>query len=69
MTFAVYIIGHFGEDLKNINTIVTSAVLPYITKAVYFVMPNLSALDVKSAVVQKKRAGSYLPRGGCRRAK
>jgi|SRR5262245_7617551 len=51
MTFAVYIIGHFGEDLKNINTIVQSAVLPYITKAVYYVMPNLSALDVKSAAV------------------
>src|SRR5215510_4691271 len=30
MTFAVYVIGHFGEDLKNINTIVNSAVLPYI---------------------------------------
>ena len=51
MTFAVYIIGHFGEDLKNINSIVKSVVLPYITKAVYYVMPNLSALDVKSAVV------------------
>jgi ABC-type transport system involved in multi-copper enzyme maturation permease subunit len=37
--------------LKNINSIVTSVVLPYITKAVYYVMPNLSALDVKSAVV------------------
>jgi len=51
MTVAVYIIGHFGEDLKNINTIVRSMVLPYITTAVYYVMPNLSALDVKSAVV------------------
>ena len=51
LTFAVYIIGHFGEDLKNINPIVESMVLPYITKAVYYVMPNLSALDVKSAVV------------------
>jgi len=46
-----YKIGHFGEDLKNINTIVRSMVLPYITTAVYYVMPNLSALDVKSAVV------------------
>ena len=32
LTFAVYIIGHFGEDLKNINSIVKSVVLPYITK-------------------------------------
>jgi ABC-type transport system involved in multi-copper enzyme maturation permease subunit len=51
LTFAVYIIGHFGEDLKNLNAIVQSLVLPYITKGVYYVMPNLSALDVKSAVV------------------
>ena len=51
MTFAVYIIGHFGEDLKKIDTIVESAVLPYITTGVYDLMPNLSALDVKSAVV------------------
>jgi len=51
MTFAVYIIGHFGEDLKNMNSIVDSTILPYITKAVYYVMPNLSALDAKSAVV------------------
>jgi ABC-type transport system involved in multi-copper enzyme maturation permease subunit len=51
MTLAVYVIGHFGEDLKNINTIVRSMVLPYITTGVYYVMPNLSALDVKAAVV------------------
>ena len=51
LTFAVYVIGHFGEDLKNLNSIVKSVVLPYITKGVYYVMPNLSALDVKSAVV------------------
>ena len=51
MTIAVYVIGHFGEDLKNIDAIVRSSVVPYIAKAVYYVMPNLSALDVKSAVV------------------
>jgi len=51
MTFAVYVIGHFGEDLKNLNAVVKSMVLPHITKGVYYVMPNLSALDIKSAVV------------------
>jgi ABC-2 type transport system permease protein len=51
LTFSVYVIGHFGEDLKNLNAIVTSQVLPYIAKGVYYLMPNLSALDVKSAVV------------------
>jgi ABC-type transport system involved in multi-copper enzyme maturation permease subunit len=51
MTFAFYIVGHFGEDLKNLSSIVRSMILPYIAKGVYYVMPNLSALDVKSAVV------------------
>jgi Cu-processing system permease protein len=51
LTFGVYIVGHFGEDLKNIDTIIESLVLPYVAKGVYYVMPNLSALDVKSAVV------------------
>ena len=51
LTFAVYIIGHFGEELKNIDTVVNSMLLPYITKGVYYAMPNLNALDVKSAVV------------------
>jgi ABC-type transport system involved in multi-copper enzyme maturation permease subunit len=51
LTFAVYIVGHFGEDLKNLGAIVKSSVLPLVAKGVYYVMPNLSALDVKSAVV------------------
>jgi ABC-type transport system involved in multi-copper enzyme maturation permease subunit len=51
MTFAVYIIGHFGADLKNLNSIVESKVLPMVARGVYYVMPNLTALDVKSAVV------------------
>jgi ABC-type transport system involved in multi-copper enzyme maturation permease subunit len=51
LTLAVYVIGHFGEDLKHIDTLVRSMILPYIGKGVYYVMPNLSALDVKSAVV------------------
>jgi Cu-processing system permease protein len=51
LTFAVYIIGHFGEDLKNLDSIVEAGVLPMVAKGVYYVMPNLSALDVKTAVV------------------
>jgi Cu-processing system permease protein len=51
LTFGVYVVGHFGEDLKNLNAIVESEVLPALAKGIYYVMPNLSALDVKSAVV------------------
>jgi Cu-processing system permease protein len=68
LTFAVFIIGHFGEDLKNINSIVQSVVLPYIAKGVYYVMPNLSALDVKSAVVHGQAVSAshmLLASGSC----
>ena len=51
LTFAVYVIGHFGEDLKNLDSVVSSATLASVAKGVYYVLPNLSALDVKSAVV------------------
>jgi ABC-type transport system involved in multi-copper enzyme maturation permease subunit len=51
LTFGVYIVGHFSEDLKNLGTVVHNLVLPYIAKGVYYVMPNLSPLDVKAAVV------------------
>jgi ABC-type transport system involved in multi-copper enzyme maturation permease subunit len=51
LTFAVYIIGHFSEDLKNFGTVVDNLVLPYIAKGLYYVMPNLAPLDVKTAVV------------------
>jgi ABC-type transport system involved in multi-copper enzyme maturation permease subunit len=51
LTFGVYIIGHFSEDLKNFGTIVHNLVLPYIAKGLYYVMPNLTPLDVKAQVV------------------
>jgi hypothetical protein len=51
LTFAVYVIGHFGEDLKNVASIVQSEWLPFVARGIYYVMPNLTALDIKSAVV------------------
>jgi ABC-type transport system involved in multi-copper enzyme maturation permease subunit len=51
LTFAIYIIGHFGEDLKHLDNIVASQALAQVARGVYYVMPNLAALDVKSEVV------------------
>jgi len=51
LTVAVYIIGHFGDDLKHLDAIVQSQTLATIGRGVYYVMPNLARLDVKSAVV------------------
>jgi len=51
LSFGVYIIGHFGEDLKHLDTIVQSPMLAQVARGVYYVMPNLASLDVKSDVV------------------
>ena len=51
LTVGVYIIGHFSEDLKNIDTIVKSPALATVARGVYYIMPNLASLDIKSEVV------------------
>ena len=70
LTIAVYIIGHFGEDLKNLDNVVESPVLANVGRAVYYVMPNLARLDVKSAVVHavNRRRGAMLFASPVRRA-
>jgi Cu-processing system permease protein len=51
LTFGVYVIGHFSEDLKNIGNVVESTLVPFIARGFYYIMPNLAPLDIKSAVV------------------
>jgi ABC-type transport system involved in multi-copper enzyme maturation permease subunit len=58
LTFAVYVIGHFGEDLKHLDNIVASPALAATARGVYYLMPNLAALDVKSEVVHGVSVGT-----------
>lgn len=51
LTFGLYVIGHFSEDLKHLDTIVESPALAQLGRGVYYVMPNLASLDVKAEVV------------------
>jgi len=51
LTVGVYIIGHFSEDLKHIDTIVKSPALATVARGLYYIMPNLTSLDIKSEVV------------------
>jgi ABC-type transport system involved in multi-copper enzyme maturation permease subunit len=51
LTFGVYVIGHFSEDLKRLDSIVDSPVLAQLGRALYYVMPNLASLDIKAQVV------------------
>ncbi|HLG57242.1 MAG TPA: ABC transporter permease [Vicinamibacterales bacterium] len=57
-TFAVYVIGHFSEDLKQLDNIVHSPALALVARGVYYVMPNLAPLDIKAAVVHADPVGA-----------
>jgi ABC-type transport system involved in multi-copper enzyme maturation permease subunit len=50
-TFGLYAAGHFNADLKNFETIVSSRPVAWVARALYYVLPNLAPLDVKSQVV------------------
>jgi ABC-type transport system involved in multi-copper enzyme maturation permease subunit len=51
LTIAVYVIGHFNTDLKNLSSLGDSPVLIAIGKGLYYTLPNLTLLDVKADVV------------------
>jgi Cu-processing system permease protein len=51
LTLGITVIGHFNADLKHFEQVVDSAPAAYLARAVYYLVPNLSAFDVKTAVV------------------
>ena len=51
VTFGLYVVGHFSADLRNFEHIVDSTMGVYVAKALYYLLPNLAAFDVKAAVV------------------
>jgi len=51
LTFGLYVVGHFNADLKNFDKVVDSKPIAYVARALYYVLPNLAPLDVKSEVV------------------
>ena len=57
LTLAVYVIGHFNADLKNLGRLVDSPVASAIGRALYYALPNLSVLDIKADVVHAHQIG------------
>ena len=51
LTLGVWVAGQFSADLRSFETAVDAPVAAAIARAVYYVLPNLSALDVKNQVV------------------
>jgi len=50
-TVAFFVAGQFSADLRNFESVVSSPILAAITRALYYVLPNMAAFDVKAAVV------------------
>lgn len=50
-TAGLVIAGQFGADLKNFEMVVESPAVQWLTRAVYYLLPNLASFDVKARVV------------------
>jgi ABC-type transport system involved in multi-copper enzyme maturation permease subunit len=51
LTAGVWVAGQFGTDLKNLDTAVSSPAAARVGRALYYVLPNFAAFDVKAQVV------------------
>jgi ABC-type transport system involved in multi-copper enzyme maturation permease subunit len=51
LTFGLYLVGQFDADLKHFEQIVPSRPVALLARVIYYVLPNLSKLDVKTEVV------------------
>ena len=50
-TLGVWVMGQFSADLRDYQQAVDSPAAALVARAVYYLLPNLAALDVKNAVV------------------
>jgi hypothetical protein len=51
LTVGLYVVGHFNADLKGFDAIVNSRPVVYLARALYYVLPNMAAFDIKAQVV------------------
>jgi ABC-type transport system involved in multi-copper enzyme maturation permease subunit len=57
-TFALFVVGHFDADLRRFEQIVESRTVAAAARGLYYVLPNLSAFDVKARVVHAQPIGA-----------
>jgi ABC-type transport system involved in multi-copper enzyme maturation permease subunit len=51
LTLVLYVAGHFSADLKNFGEVIESQAAGAVATALYYVLPNFAAFDVKAAAV------------------
>ena len=50
-TCGLYVAGHFGAELRNLDEVVDSRLVTSVAAGLSYVLPDLAAFDVKAAVV------------------
>jgi len=51
LTFGLFVAGQFGADLKNFEQVVKSPAAGLVGRALYYLLPNFAAFDIKTEVV------------------
>jgi len=51
LTVGLWVIGHFNADLRNFEAVVDSRTAASFARALYYVLPNFAAFDIKTQVV------------------
>ena len=51
LTVAMYVAGQFAADLKNFEQVVKSPLAGMVGRALYYLLPNFAAFDIKAEVV------------------
>jgi ABC-type transport system involved in multi-copper enzyme maturation permease subunit len=51
LTFGLFVAGRFSADLRNFDRAVDSPAAIWMTRALYWILPNLGPFDVRSSVV------------------
>lgn len=61
LTLGLYIVGQFNADLRNFDQVVDSKLAVWLARAIYHIVPDLSAFDIKMQVVHGLPvSGSYV---------
>jgi len=51
LTFGLFVVGHFSDDLRHFEQVVDSPVAAALARGIYWVLPNLAQFDVRAQVV------------------
>ena len=50
-TLGVWTAGHFNADLRNLESVIDAPTAAYFARALYYILPNFAAFDIKAQVV------------------